>query len=768
MKPTKFGIGAPMLRKEDARLITGTGNFLADIEVDNAASVAILRSPVAHADFRLLNLDEVRALPGVLDVITAEDIADLGPLPCIGNMENSDGSMPHVPPYAILPESRVRHVGEAVAFVVADTLENAQAAVEQIDFDYDELPCNVDTAAALEKDTPLIWPERGTNVAFDADHGDKAATDAAFGKAAHIITLDLVNNRVVTNYMEPRGAIGEYDDGTDKYTLSVSSQGVHLVQPIIAENVLGISKDQLRVVTPDVGGGFGTKYFAYREYALVLVAAKRIGRPVRWIGDRLEHFLADYHGRDNVSHAELALDENHNFLGIRADVTANMGAYLGQMAIYIVVNGVAMIPGCYRTPCAYVRTRGVYTNTVPVDAYRGAGRPEATYLIERLVDKAALELGVAPEDLRRKNFVQPDEMPFESPTMRTCDVGDFDQHMTAALELGDWDNFPKRAEADAAKGLLRGRGIATYVEACAGGGSEYANVILNTKGGATILIGTQASGQGHETAYSQLASEYLGIDPDMIDVVQGDTDRIIRGAGTGGSRSIPVGGSSVALSSERLAGRIRDAAGDVLEVAPGDIELVGGNVRIKGTDRFVPLGDIVAKLPEEERRTHEDWQPSAPTYPNGTHLVELVVDPDTGSIVIERFIVVDDFGVVLNPIMLDGQIHGGVVQGIGQAITERTIYDPENGQLLTASLMDYCLPRADDIPNIEIETRNIPSTTNALGMKGAGEAGAIGACPALVNAVVDALHRNFGITHIDMPMTPERVWQAIETARTNS
>ncbi len=765
MRPTNFGIGAPLRRKEDARLLVGKGKFLADIPVENAAHAVILRAPVAHADFRLDGIDAVRALPGVLDVITGADVAELGPLPCVGLLPNADGSLPPVPDYPILPRARVRHVGEAVAVIVGETAEIARTASEQINFDFDELPCAIDTASALDEGTPTVWPDLGTNVAFDADHGDRDATDAAFANAAHIVSLDLVNNRLVTNYLETRGAIGEYDQEMDKYTLTVSSQGVHLIQPVIAENVFGISTDQLRVVTPDVGGGFGTKYFAYREYALVLFAARRLGRPVRWTGDRLEHFLADYHGRDNVAHAELALDADYNFLAVRADVIANMGAYLGQMSVFVAANGIALIPGCYRFPTAYVRSRGAYTNTVPVDAYRGAGRPEAAYLIERLVDKAARELAIAPEELRRRNFISPGEMPFTIPTLRTYDTGDFDQHMRAAFVLGDWDGFALRAEKDTARGLLRGRGFATYIEACSGGGPEYANVALDADGTATILIGTQASGQGHETAYAQLVSEHLGIDPDKIKTVQGDTDLIIRGYGTGGSRSIPVGGSSVALSAERLAGRIRDAASEVLEAAANDIELVGGQVRIKGTDRAVPIGDIISRLPEDARSTHEDWQPPAATFPNGTHLVEVTVDPDTGTIIIARFIVVDDFGVVLNPMMLDGQIHGGVVQGIGQAMTERTVYDTNTGQLLTASLMDYCLPRADDVPMIEVETRNIPSTTNALGMKGAGEAGAIGSCPALVNAVVDALYRAYGITHIDMPMTPHRVWQAIRDAQ---
>ncbi|MBZ0216559.1 MAG: molybdopterin-dependent oxidoreductase, partial [Fimbriimonadaceae bacterium] len=607
---------------------------------------------------------------------------------------------------------------------------------ELIYLDTEDLPVVTDPRAAAGKDAPLLWPERGTNIAFEAEHGDKAATDEAFARADHIVKLDLINNRTVTNFMEPRGAIGEYDPESGRYTLTVSSQGVHLIQPILANNIFGIDKDRIHVVTPDVGGGFGTKYFTYREYALVLLAAERIGRPVRWIADRLEHFIADYHGRDHVSHAELALDKDLNFIGLKVDTLANIGAFLSQMSNFIVVNGVAMTPGCYRTPVAYARVRGVYTNSVPVDAYRGAGRPEAAYLIERLVDKAARELNVTPEDLRRRNFVSPQEMPFTSPTVRTCDTGEFNQHMTRAMEMADWAGFEKRRARDEQDGLLRGIGMATYIEACAGGGSEHATVSVRPDGTAEVLVGSQSSGQGHETAYAQLASEHLGIGLENITVIQGDTDKVLRGTGTGGSRSIPVGGSSVALASERLATRIKEVASSELEANVDDLELVGGLVRIRGTDRSISFGSAVAELPENQRTDLEDWQPPNATFPNGTHIAEVVIDPETGAILTEKYIVVDDFGVTLNPILLDGQIHGGVVQGIGQAVMEHTIYDLDSGQLLTASFMDYCLPRARDVPMFEIDTRNVPSTTNALGMKGAGEAGAIGSCPAMVNAVV--------------------------------
>lgn len=761
MRPTQFGIGAPVERKEDLRFITGRGNYLSDIPLDNPVHAIMVRATVAHARFTIEGLNEARAVSGVLDIITAADTAHLGSLPCSVLLPNKDGSLPDVPDYPILPTDTVRHVGEAVAMIVAETSAAASAASDLIYLETEELPVVIDPRAAAEKDAPCLWPERGSNIAFDSEHGDKEATDAAFAKADHVVKLDLINNRTVTNFMEPRGAIGQYDPDTKRYTLTVSSQGVHLIQPILARNVFGIDKGRIHVITPDVGGGFGTKFFTYREYALVLLAAERLSRPVRWIADRLEHFVADYHGRDHVSHAEMALDKDLNFLGLRVDTLANIGAFLSQMSNFIVVNGVAMTPGCYRTPAAYARVRGVYTNSVPVDAYRGAGRPEAAYLIERLVDKAARDLNVAPEELRRRNFVSPQEMPFTSPTDRTCDTGEFDQHMTLAMEMADWNGFEQRRADDEQKGLVRGIGMATYIEACAGGGSEHATVSLEPDGTAQIMVGSQSSGQGHETAYAQLASEHLGINPENITVIQGDTDKVLRGTGTGGSRSIPVGGSSVALASERLAKHVKEAASSALEVSIDDLELVGGSVRIRGTDRTMPLGEAVAKLPEELRTDLEDWQPPSATFPNGTHIAEVVIDPETGAIKIENYVIVDDFGVTLNPVLLNGQIHGGVVQGIGQAVMEHTIYDPDSGQLLTASFMDYCLPRASDVPMFEVETRNVPSTTNALGMKGAGEAGAIGSCPAMVNAVVDALHHRYGISHIDMPMTPQRVWQAI-------
>ncbi len=760
MKPERFGIGAAPRRKEDHALITGQGRYLADIAPEGLAHAVFVRSPVAHATFTLDNLEAARALPGVIAIYTAEDVIALGSQPCIGKIKNSDDSWPTVPDFPPLARDTVRFVGDAVAMVVAESAAEAADAADAIAIEFDDKPVVVDIKAALSGG-PAIWPDLGGNVAFDADLGDKASTDAAFAKAERVISLELVNNRVVTNYMETRGCVAEYDTESGRYTLTASSQGVHLIQPILAEHILKIDPALIRVVTPHVGGGFGTKYFTYREYGLTLFAAEKLGRPVRWIASRSDHFVADHHGRDNISKAELAVDGDGTFLALKVDTLANMGAYLSQLGPFIPWIGAVMLAGCYRIPTAHVRLRGVYTNTVPVDAYRGAGRPEAAYLIERLVDKAALELGIAPDVLRDRNFITPDQMPYQTATGRTYDTGDFSALMHLALEGADRAGFDERAAQARTDGKLRGFGFASYIEACAAGSPEFARVVLDDTGGATIYIGTQSMGQGHDTAYSQLVNEKLGIPLDKVRTVQGDTDLIDRGYGTGGSRSIPVGGSSVAIASETLADRIRSKAADELEADPGDLDLVGGQVVVAGTDRAISLASIVADLDPQAREETEDWQPPEPTFPNGTHAIEVEIDKATGAIDIVNYVIVDDFGVVLNPIMLEGQIHGGVVQGIGQAMLEQTAYD-DAGQLLTASFMDYCMPRADDSPVPEFMTRNIPCKTNALGMKGAGEAGSIGACPALVNAVVDALHRAYGITHVDMPMTPLAIWTAIQ------
>jgi len=762
----KFGIGASVRRKEDSAFITGKGHYLSDGLPDDTTWAQIVRSPVAHARFTIDNLDDIRAMPGVHAVLVADDVADLNPSPCVGQAPNSDGSKLEVPPFPALARDTVRYVGDAVAMIVAETPAEARDAAEAMMVDYEELTPVVDMKAAIADGAPLIWPSRANNTAFDSDVGDKTGTEAAFAKADHVVSVELVNNRLVTNYMEPRGAIGSYDPETERYTLVCGSQGAGLVQRVLAGMIFGADPAKFHVITPDTGGGFGTKLFVYREYPLVLVAARKIGRPVTWISDRSEHFLADSHGRDNVSTAELALDSKGRFLGLRVDTLANMGGYLAQFGPFVPFGGAGMIPGVYRFKTAYARVRGIYTNTVPVDAYRGAGRPEAAYLIERLVDKAARELGIKPDALRRKNFITPSAMPFRTPTGKVYDSGEFDGHMRHAMEVADWKGFTARLRTSRKAGKLRGIGIATYIEACAGGSAETARVALKDDGGITVFVGTQSTGQGHITSYAQVVSERLGLDPAFIDVVQGDTDAYEHGSFTGGSRSIPVGGAAVSVASVSLGERIKEKASSMLEAGVQDLELLDGKVTIAGTDRSVSFAEVAekAKAEGDDMVETDSWTPPEATYPNGTHVVEVEVDPGTGHIDILNYTVVDDFGVLMNPMLLAGQVHGGIAQGIGQAILERTVYD-EDGQLVTATLQDYALPRADDMPSFHFETRNVPCKTNLLGMKGAGEAGAIGACPAVVNAVVDALHREAGITHIDMPMTPETVWRTLTDAK---
>jgi aerobic carbon-monoxide dehydrogenase large subunit len=761
----KFGIGAALRRKEDPALLTGRGRYVADIRPHDTAWAHVLRSPVAHASFTLSGIDEARAMPGVLAVLTATDFDHLGPIPCrgLGVVDRSGGAFPDAPHYPVMADRMARYVGEAVALVVAETPAAARDAAEAIEIDFQERPAVADIRSATADDAPQIWPDFPGNIAFDWQIGDAAAVSAAFAKADRIITLDLVNSRLVTNYMEPRGAIGEYEHASGRYTLTAGTQGANPIHHILTRDVLKIDREKLRVITPDVGGGFGTKLMLAGEYAMVLVAAKKIGRPITWIADRTEHFLADYQGRSHLSHAELALDGRGRFLALRVDTLAEMGSYFSQMGPFIPTNGAFLLPGIYRIPAIHARMRGVFTNTVPLDAYRGAGRPEAAFLIERLVDKAARETGIAPDRLRRRNVIPPSKMPFRTATGRIYDTGEFDGHMRQAMEVADWAGFRARARAARRTGKLRGIGMATYIEACSGGGPERATAQLAADGTVTVAIGSQSTGQGHATAYAQIVSEHLGIDPEKVTVIQGDTDLVMSGSGTGGSRSIPVGGAALSETTRQLAERIRAIAADMLETGINDLEFDGGKVRIVGTDRAVDLGAIAARAEKsgEVLRESEKWTPPVHTFPNGTHVVEVEIDAETCAITVVRYTVVDDFGVTLNPLLLEGQIHGGIAQGLGQALLERTVHDPETGQLITATLQDYALPRAADLPDIHFETRNVPSTTNALGMKGAGEAGTIGATPAIVNAVVDALHREAGITHIDMPITSEAVWRAL-------
>jgi carbon-monoxide dehydrogenase large subunit len=725
----------------------------------------VVRSPHAHARFRIGDLGRVRAIPGVRLVLTAADLSHLGPLPTPGVVP---GVAIKIPPHPVLARDVARYVGDSVAFIVADTLAAAKDAWEAIEIDWQPLPHVTGAVEALKKGAPQVWPDRPGNLAFEVAVGDAAATKDAFAKAARVVELTIVNQRLVTNYLDTRGVVAEYDG--DRYTLTLSSQGSHFIRDIIAGEVMKLPPEKMRVVTPDVGGGFGTKLFPYREYALAAVAAERLRKPVKWVCERSEHFLADSHGRDNISTARLAVDDKGRFLALELDIVADMGAYLSAYAPYIPWLGVGMATGPYDIPVAHVRLRSVYTNTVPVDAYRGAGRPEASYLIERAVDAVAHDLDIAPDALRRRNLIKPKALPYKTPTGKVYDSGDFAGTLSRAQELADWDGFNKRAAKSRREGRLRGIGIATYVEACGNNGPETAALTLDRDGGVTLLIGSQSSGQGHATSYAQLIAERLGLPPERVRMVQGDTDRIKSGAGTGGSSSIPVGGVSVDRAAKTLGEQLKNIASNALEASTSDLEIADGAVRVAGTDRVISFADIAAypSASPDKLRAKEEFSVEPPTYPNGTHIAEVEVDPDTGATSILKYIVVDDFGATLNPLLLAGQVHGGAVQGIGQALMESTVYDPASGQLLSASFMDYAMPRAGDAPDFVFETRNVPCKTNPLGVKGAGEAGAIGSCPAVMNAIVDALWRSHRVRHIDMPATPQRIWQAIRSARAST
>ena len=763
MSPMKFGVGQAVTRKEDDALLRGNGRYVGDFLPAGTLHAIVVRSPHAHARFRVTDVETARGLPGVGLVLTGEDVSELGHLPCMGSPPDLQID---APPYPILARDEVRHVGDAVAFVVADTIEQAKDAGEAVAIEWEPLPHVVDMARAVQPGAAPVWPDRPGNVAFEASLGDKPKTEQAFANAAHVVSLDLVNPRAVANYLDTRGVVAEYDPAQDRLTLTLSSQGPHTIRDVLCGAVLRIAPEKMRVITPDVGGGFGTKLFPFREYALAAVAAKRMAQPVKWIAERTEHFLGDPHGRANVTAAKLALDAKGKILALQVDTIADMGAYLSLYAPYIPFIGAEMLPGVYDIPACHLRMRGVYTNTLPVDAYRGAGRPEAAYVIERLLDVAAREVGIAPDALRKKNFIKPSAMPYTTPTGKVYDSGDFAGHLVRAQEVAETGGFKARSAAAKKAGRLRGLGYATYIEACGGVGPETASMTLDEGGGVTVLVGSMSTGQGHHTAYAQLIADHLGLTPDRVRVIQGDTDRIATGAGTGGSSSIQVGGVAVAGASRQLADNLKSLAAEKLEASAGDLEIADGTVRIAGTDRAVSFAELARTPSRPDLLTASDTcTPPTVTYPNGTHLVEVEIDPATGGVEIVSYVVVDDFGVTLNPLLLTGQIHGGAVQGLGQALMEQAVYDADSGQLVTASLMDYALPRASDAPSFTFETRNVRCATNALGVKGAGEAGAIGSCPAIMNAIVDALWRAYRIRHIDMPATPERVWQALQEGR---
>jgi carbon-monoxide dehydrogenase large subunit len=761
--PIKFGVGQSVRRKEDDALIRGHGRYTDDVAPQPAMHALVLRSPHAHAKFTI-NASKARALPGVAAILTADDVSDLGDLPCLFNLEVNPFTGP---PYPILPRDEVRHVGDAVAFVVADTVDQARDAIEAIEVNWTPLPAVVGVANAVKQGAPQVWPKHPGNVLFDVPIGDKKATDAAFAKAHAVAEVSIVNPRIITNFMETRAAVAEYDAKRDHLTLTIGSQGSHRLREIIGGMVLKMPLDKMRVICPDVGGGFGTKLFPYREYALIAVAARKLKKTIKWTADRADHFVGDAQGRDNVTTARMALAEDGKFLAMDVDLMGDMGAYLSTFGPYIPHGGAGMLPGLYDVQAFHCRVRTVFTNTVPVDAYRGAGRPEAAYVVERLVDAAARKLGMTPDAIRRKNFIAPKAMPYKTATGKVYDSGDFTAHMKRAMEIANWKEFPRRAKAAKKQGLVRGIGLATYVEVCGTMGEETANVALDPNGDVSILIGTQSTGQGHQTAYAQLVAEQFGLPPERVHILQGDTDRIATGLGTGGSASIPTGGVSVERATRELGGKLKEIAAQALEASAGDIEISNGTLRIAGTDRSITFADL-AKRPgvdPSKLNASSTFTSADGTYPNGTHLAEVEIDPATGLTRIVNYIVVDDFGVTLNPLLLAGQVHGGAMQGIGQALMEQAVYSSSDGQLVTGTFMDYALPRASDGPAFVFETSNVPCKTNPLGVKGAGEAGAIGSCPAVVNAIIEGLYREYKIDHVDMPATAERVWIAIREAQ---
>jgi carbon-monoxide dehydrogenase large subunit len=771
----QFGAGQGLRRVEDQRLLTGAGRYTDDVELANQVYGVVVRSPVAHAKIAEIDTEEAKAAPGVLAVYTAADLAEdgIGGIPCIAAMKGKGGEMVKMPPHPVLAGEEVHHVGDGVAFVVAETQAQAEEAAELVMVDYDELPAVTDGPAALAADAPQLHEEAPGNLALDWEQGDSAAVEAAFAKAERVAHIEVVNNRIVVNSMEPRVCLGEYDAGEEKFTLHTGSQGTFRMRPQLATQIFGVPEEKMHIVTHDVGGGFGMKIFVYQEHALVLFAARRLGRPVRWLGSRSESFLTDSQGRDHVTKAEMAMDAEGRFLGLRVDTVANLGGYLSNFGPYIPTGAsTPMLSGLYRIPAIHANVRCVFTNTVPVDAYRGAGRPEASYMMERLVDEAARVSGLDRREIRNRNFIRPEDLPYDTKLDRIYDSGDYPRLLREAAQTLDWDGFEARRAEAAKRGKLLGIGSASYVEACGGIGSETAELTLDGEGGINLVIGTMTNGQGHQTAYAQLLNDKLGLDPEKLTLQQGDSEISLKGGGTGGSRSLLMGGVAINRASDKVIETAKKVASHLLEAAVEDIDFDDGIFSIVGTDRRVTLAEvgkaaIEGDTPDGEAKPIQesaDYDAEAMTYPNGCHACELEVDADTGEIEILRYVVVDDFGTVINPLLVGGQVHGGIAQGIGQALLENTVYD-ESGQLLTASYMDYTMPRADDIPDIELTlVEDMPCTTNPMGVKGAGEAGCIGAPPAVMNALRDALDP-LGVTRIDMPATPERVWRALREAQ---
>ena len=778
-QPPVSPIGQPLLRREDQRFLTGVGQYTDDVVMPRQTFAVFLRSPYAHARIKSINTDKASKAEGVVQIFTGADLAEakVGGLPCGWLIHSKDGSPMKEPPHPVLAQGKVRHVGDQVAMVVAETTLQAKDAAELIEVEYEELTPVIDITKA-DGMASSVHDEVTNNVCYDWGHGDKAAVDAAFAKAFKVTRLDFANNRLIPNAMEPRAANAVYTRHDESYTLYVSNQNPHVERLLMCAFVLGLPESKVRVIAPDVGGGFGSKIFLYAEETALVWASKRVGRPIKWTAERSESFLTDAHGRDHSTTAELALDAQGNFLALRVKTIANMGAYLSTFASSIpTILYATLLAGQYKTPAIYAEVKAVFTNTAPVDAYRGAGRPEATYVVERIVETAARDMGMDPTVLRRQNFIT--QFPYATPVGLTYDTGDFAAHLDKAMVIADVAGFAARKAASKAKGKLRGLGYSCYIEACGlapsnvagalgarAGLFEAGEVRVHPTGTVTVFTGSHSHGQGHETTFAQIVAAKLGIPVENIEIVHGDTGRVPFGMGTYGSRSLSVGGTAIVKAVDKIIAKGKKIAAHLLEAADTDIEFENGEFKVAGTDKKVPFGTVslTAYVPHNypldklEPGLNENafYDPTNFTYPSGTHVCEVEVDPETGKTTVASFIAVDDFGNIVNPMIVSGQVHGGIAQGLGQAMMEGCSYDTESGQLLTGSYMDYVMPRADDLPNFTVDHTVTPCTHNPLGVKGCGEAGAIGSPPAFINALTDAL----GVRDIAMPASAERVWRA--------
>lgn len=771
----KFGVGQPVPRNEDPTLLTGQGRYTDDLNRDGQAYGWFVRSPVAHGALNGIDADDARAMPGVRGVYTGADLAEAGygPILCGVPLKNFDGSDMRNPTRPAFPTDKVRFVGDPVAIVVAETPAQARDAAEAVVLDIDPLPAVTDARAGAADGAPQLYDQTPGNVLLDYRYGDREAVAKAFAAAAHVTRLDIRNNRVVVSAMEPRAAIAEYDPGDQRWTMRIGCQGVFGLRNMLARDILKVDPSKLRVLTGNVGGSFGMKAFAYPEYTALFHAARDLGRPVKWTSDRSESFLADQAGRDHDMTAELALDADGRFLAVRVTGFGNMGAYVGQVSpMMSTLNLVKNVTSVYRVPALEVTTRCVFTNTSPVSAYRGAGRPEGNYYMERLVDTAARELGVDRVELRRRNHIPASAMPYDTCSGLTYDSGDFTALLDKAVAFADWDGFEARRQHSQTRGKLRGRGIGDYLEVTAAPQNEMGGIRFEADGTVTIVTGTLDYGQGHWSAFAQVLHSKLGVPFEKVRLLQGDSDQLVAGGGTGGSKSIMASGAAILEAGDKVIAAGRQIAGHLLEAAVADIEFRSGRFSIAGTDRSIGIMEIADKLragialpddvPHSLDVSHVH-QSSPSAFPNGCHIAEVEIDPDTGVVEVVRYHMVNDFGTVVNPLLVEGQAHGGIVQGIGQALMERCVFDAD-GQVLTGSYMDYAVPRAADAPMFAFDSHPVPATTNPLGAKGCGEAGCAGSLPSVMNAVVDAL-AEYGIAHIDMPATPERVWRAIREAR---